>query len=216
MDSFDYENYLAENQSSQVTVQEPQIVITEEMIEEVRQELRNCGFIDKDIERLLKGEITLEDLYKEIENDTDGTRRRKIYESSYLMSLGSEFTNIEDLEADINKTKREIQAKRELQYEFDFTEEEAAYGLLVALLMYGGDIDEIAETYIVGWSYEDENGVTRYEYSYNPYFPGGYYGATPIYYNDVYKDSKYLEEIRSSLVEVEKTTNANFCSRFWK
>lgn len=205
VDSFDYENYLAENQSSQVTVQEPQIVITEEMIEEVRQELRNCGFIDKDIERLLKGEITLEDLYKEIENDTDGTRRRKIYESSYLMSLGSEFTNIEDLEADINKTKREIQAKRELQYEFDFTEEEAAYGLLVALLMYGGDIDEIAETYIVGWSYEDENGVTRYEYSYNPYFPGGYYGATPIYYNDVYKDSKYLEEIRSSLVEVEKT-----------
>ena len=131
VDSFDYENYLAENQSSQVTVQEPQIVITEEMIEEVRQELRNCGFIDKDIERLLKGEITLEDLYKEIENDTDGTRRRKIYESSYLMSLGSEFTNIEDLEADINKTKREIQAKRELQYEFDFTEEEKFMNLAI-------------------------------------------------------------------------------------
>ncbi len=206
-DSFDYERYLEQN----TNVVETQIpVIDQETIEQLKETLRGYGFVESDIERLLNGQITIDGLYQEIQKDSNASRRQKIYESNYLVSLGSEYKSVNDLEAGIKANQKEIERLRREQGEFNFSEEEAIMGILNGLIMYGGDLDEIIDTYIVGWEYTDENGVKQYDYCYNPYYIGGYYGSKPIYYKDVYGDSKYIEEIRNSLVETTKTRGILF------
>ena len=50
-------------------------------------ELMNYGFLRTDIIRVLRGEISAEDLYKEIETEPDNSRRKMLYSAEVLESI---------------------------------------------------------------------------------------------------------------------------------
>lgn len=71
-ENFDYENYLVETEQKEVQV-------SPQEIEELRGKLKEYGFTDRDIERLISGEVTVEGLYEEILTDEKGERRRRLF-----------------------------------------------------------------------------------------------------------------------------------------
>ena len=170
---------------------------TNEMpLEEFIANLKKCGLTQKDIDRVINGEITLEDLYKEIENDPDSARRQKMLETAYLNALCPEYEDMgqlsDQLEADKAALKELIAQKKEI----DSHEYECLLNLITALQNgYGSQsLDQP-----IAWQYTDENGDIQYTYTDpNQY---GYNGVdstvyTPMTYEQMYPDNEDFKKLK--------------------
>ena len=78
--------------------------------EDYKEMLKASGFCDNDINRLLNGEITAQELINEIMNDFDNPERMKdLLSVSYLQSLGLDYTNMDELLASVSEAQAELE-----------------------------------------------------------------------------------------------------------
>jgi len=98
------------NSSSKITVAEStkNETVSDTEIYEYRNTLVEYGITEKDINRILAGDITIEELMTEIENDPNTTRKRSLLESSYLKAYNLEYKNMEDLKKEISTLDEKI------------------------------------------------------------------------------------------------------------
>lgn len=170
---------------------------------ELEEELRTYGFTDTDVERIMNGEITPEDLLKEINNDTDSSRRRYMLEAQMLS--GMNLKNMDELKELQDKTKQELEnlIKQKEQNKLSSLELTALPNI-IARIQQGDDLEYVINSEIVAWKYKDENGKECYIYE-DP-FTATYDGSITyeaVSYGQMYKNSKYIEELKSNLEKVE-------------
>jgi len=172
--------------------------------------LLDIGLTEEDINRVMSGEITLADLMIEIEGDPDTTRYRLIMESSYLHTFGLDINSLEELDNIIleidsqisplleerNRIVSEINNTKIQTNEFIATEN------IIVRLQNGEIFEEIINTEIVAWKYEDENGNIRYTTEDPHYIAGsetkGYQAVT---YNELYGNSSSCINLQNVLTE---------------
>lgn len=172
---------------------------------ELEEELRTYGFTEPDIERIMNGEITPEDLKKEIDNDKDPSRRRYMLEAQMLNNSQVSATNMEELKILQEVTKNELEkliAKK--QHSKLETLEIPKLLNIIERIQNGEDLEYVINSEIIAWKYVNEEGEECYKYT-DPYTTGydGSITYEPITYNQMFKDSKYLEELRTITKEVE-------------
>ena len=155
--------------------------------------LQKMGIQDKDIKRIIDQQITLEDLIKEIENDKDNSRRKAIMEASYLQAYGLNVESLSKLLELIKTNQTELQKLINMR-DLSDTHEMEALLKIVSRLKLGENLNNILSTEIVAWKYQDENGNTRYVYK-QPNIDGDI-KYTPLTYEEMYKDSKYIEKLK--------------------
>ena len=170
---------------------------------ELEEELRTYGFTEPDIERIMNGEITPEDLKKEIDNDKDPSRRRYMLEAQMLS--GMNLKNMDELKELQDKTKQELEnlIKQREQNKLSSLELTALPNI-IARIQQGDDLEYVINSEIVAWKYKDENGKECYIYE-DP-FTATYDGSITyeaVSYGQMYKNSKYIEELKSNLEKVE-------------
>lgn len=72
-------------------------------------QLESMGLTQYDVQRILSGEVTLEELLTEIESDVDTSRLLSILAAQYLQESGYEFNTLDELDAAIETAKAEYQ-----------------------------------------------------------------------------------------------------------
>lgn len=172
---------------------------------ELEEELRTYGFTEPDIERIMNGEITPEDLKKEIDNDKDPSRRRYMLEAQMLNNSQVSATNMEELKILQEVTKNELEkliAKK--QHSKLETLEIPELLNIIERIQNGEDLEYVINSEIIAWKYVNEEGEECYKYT-DPYITGydGSITYEPITYNQMFKDSKYLKELKTITEKVE-------------
>ena len=172
---------------------------------ELEEELRTYGFTEPDIERIMNGEITPEDLKKEIDNDKDPSRRRYMLEAQMLNNSQVSATNMEELKKIQEETKNELEkliAKK--QHSKLETLEIPELLNIIERIQNGEDLEYVINSEIIAWKYVNEEGEECYKYT-DPYITGydGSITYEPITYNQMFKDSKYLKELKTITEKVE-------------
>ena len=172
---------------------------------ELEEELRTYGFTEPDIERIMNGEITPEDLKKEIDNDKDPSRRRYMLEAQMLNNSQVSATNMEELKILQEVTKSELEkliAKK--QHSKLETLEIPELLNIIERIQNGEDLEYVINSEIIAWKYVNEEGEECYKYT-DPYITGydGSITYEPITYNQMFKDSKYLKELKTITEKVE-------------
>ncbi len=172
---------------------------------ELEEELRTYGFTEPDIERIMNGEITPEDLKKEIDNDKDPSRRRYMLEAQMLNNSQVSATNMEELKILQEVTKNELEkliAKK--QHSKLETLEIPELLNIIERIQNGEDLEYVINSEIIAWKYVNEEGEECYKYT-DPYTTGydGSITYEPITYNQMFKDSKYLKELKTITEKVE-------------
>ncbi len=135
---------------------------------ELSASLKELGLIENDINRLLNGEISLDDLLDEI--DKDPVRKRLLLNNECLqnaiinlqkegISLNTNITNLEELDEYINKLQNEFNSYYE---ELNNYEEYNALGNIILMLETGTDLDSALESTTVAYKYTDANGEIHY------------------------------------------------------
>ena len=146
------------------------------------EDLKACGFTDEDIQRVLDGKITPEELYVEILYDKDNTRRRKLMETSFLKSLFApsvvaiedatsqdsqfnqeqtnyDFLTIDDVVAYESQLKAEyakvLREKNDAKIAMDIEMH------ILDRLREGESLEEILEEEIIGTKWIDEYGFSH-------------------------------------------------------
>lgn len=104
---------------------------------ELAAQLKKIGFNEKDINRLMSGKVTYEQLLEEIEKDPE--RNKKLIEASFLSQLDIEATSIEELNALLDKKKAERENIND-QVLNEYLEVNAQY-YLMQLLMSNNDLE---------------------------------------------------------------------------
>ena len=154
--------------------------VSEEMeLDDFTEMLRKEGITDQDIQRVIDGVIQLVDLYCEIDSDPDNTRRRLMYEAYCLSKCNLEYTNLEELKAEINRQEDELEKLKEQdraasKYEYEFL------SFVVSQMSAGYNLDEIR-----AYKYVDENNVVRYVFNQEEVANAYNYSDTPVYYEPV-------------------------------
>lgn len=159
-------------------------------VDEYTNFLKSFGITEKDINRVLNSEITIENLIEEILSDKDNTRREEMFYASNIQAYGilsAEIQNLEDLrnQADIVDS-HEIDAVANFLYR----------------LQNGENLESILTSQVVAWEYTDENGNRNYRYD-DPYAAGYMEDITytPYTFAEMYKDSAIVKDLESHLTE---------------
>ena len=184
----------------------------EDMTEDFTSQLELAGITTKDINRVLSGEITIQELFEEIQLDEDSERFKKIMENSMIQSLSQNagddysffvFNNMDELNAFIAEKEAELAELIEKRNTTDDHELDAIE-MILNHLRNGFTLEE-ALNQAVAWQYLDqETGEIKYTYE-NPY--GGYYDGAmyiPRTFEEMYGDSEYLDQIREHCYETTK------------
>lgn len=173
-------------------------------VDEYINDLKSFGFTEKDINRIINGEISPEKLVEEIQNDLNNNERRKLMmESSYLQAFELSFTNMDDFEKAINENTNKLQELMHSRRKVELNSREKTATLnVVRRLKLGESLEDILNTEIVGWKYVDEKGNVYYRYD-DPYVMGNYENINyeALYYKDLYGNSDLFKELKSVLVE---------------
>lgn len=175
-------------------------IITEEIsLDEYRNTLKKSGLTDKDITRIINGEITPTDLFSEIEKDP--VRLKQVMIPSYLESLGLDYNNLEELKKATESDKQDLKNLLDQRTKTDNRELDNFY-MITARVQMGENFDSVLSTQIVAWMYKDELGNTCYRYD-DPYinYVDNEIEYTALTFNEMYPDSKYVEEFRSVLTK---------------
>ena len=191
----------------------------EDMTEDFVEQLICAGIYEEDINRILKGEITLKDLFTEIQKDEpDSERFKKLMENSMIQAIKNSdkdnaypffvFNNMDELNEFINSSEKEL---AELIKERNTTDDHEldAIEQIILKLNEGYSLEQ-ALNQVVAWSYVDlETGETKYVYT-DPYedmaYRGNYgdnYMYTPLTFEEMYGDSEYLQQIKDHCYEQE-------------
>lgn len=202
--SFNSSNVVNSNVSHMditTTAQSQSQSITEMDIEDYINNLKVCGFTETDINRIINGEISPEDLLNEIQSDA--SRKRYMMESSYLRSCDLEFNSMTELEAAIKNTTQKLQQLIEQKNNMDSDDgERAAIMNIITRLKNGETLENILKSEVVAWKYTDEFGNVEYRYD-DPYVTGDSGGVQYelVYFPDMYGDSQMLNQLNDVLSE---------------
>ena len=189
----------------------------ENMTEDFTEQLRNAGIFEEDINRVLNGEITIQELFVEIQNgDLDSKKFKQLMENNMIQSIKNSdkdgaypffvFNNMEELNAYLNSAEKEVADLVKERNAADNHELDAAEQI-VMLLNQGWSLED-ALNHPVAWSYVDaDTGETKYVYT-DPYADMSYqgnYGSNYMYksltFEEMYGDSEYLDQIKQHCYE---------------
>lgn len=186
---------------------------TEFSLDDLISTLRNYGINDTDINRVLTGEIGIQDLITEILSEQDPSRRKLLYEASYLHELGYEYNNLEQLEAHLGELLSSLSSayrQRAEMYnksvELDFIHE------IIERLQYGEDLEHILASGTMVWKYTDDFGNVYYAYyeynnletEFNPYINGQTPTVENLTYEEILGDSALLVELKTLLSKEDR------------
>ena len=188
--------------------------------------LRQYGIRDYDIARLQNGEITIENLMKEIDKDPD--RKRDVLESQGLLNsitnlenagyrINQKVYNLDELDNYIEKLESEI---NEYTNGLHNDEELNALAKIIKFLENGVDLDSALISGTVAYMYKDANGEKHYVYEQpigsmmndqinaGKHYIIGSDGRTyeSLNYKEMYGESEYIKELRNNLTK----GNSNF------
>lgn len=186
----------------------------EDITDDFVAQLSSLGIEQEDINKILNGQITVKQLFEEIQADEIGSERyKKLVENSMIQSIRSKdypffvFNSMEELDAYLSDKETELAKLIEERNKADDHELDAVEQIITKL--NEGYTLEQALNQPVAWSYVDsDTGETKYVYS-NPYDDTGYkgnYGSnymyTPLTYEEMYgDDSEYLQQIKEHCYE---------------
>ena len=153
-------------------------VSTEEyelMIEDFRKQLRNIGIKDYDIDRVINGELTLEELWNEIYNETSNdpksTTKRDILEATTIHALNESlpeidlnYNSIAEMNQEIDRLTREIEAARKEEMYQEISEADATRRLIEYMSSMGEDLEESLDNCTIAYKCRNENGDIVYFY----------------------------------------------------
>ena len=188
-----------------------------EEIDTVIAELRRIGIQDADIDRILNGEITVEELWEEIFNDPDNTRKRYILEASTIHSLATympelelNYNSTEEMQAAIDDLTKQIDDAQMAELYREFSEEKATMLLIDYMSSTGIDIEEAKKECVIAYKYTDENGNTQFVYRGADLLGLDIDEYEEITYEDMYGDSDTYKELLAVVPkrEEEYTTGA--------
>ena len=166
-------------------------------IDDFSQSLKLTGLRTVDINRVLSGEITIEDLMKEIASDSDNTRRQEIMQATYLKAYGIDFTNLDDFDLKIESMKSELATLVDQRKQINSDREIDAMIDIVTDLKYGKSLNDSLKNRIVAWQYTDEEGNIVISYDNN----NSDYVYTPITYEELFPYSELLNNLKSFFIE---------------
>ena len=161
-------------------------------IEEYTQTLKAIGLTDLDINRVISGEITIEKLMEEIERDDE--RYRRVLEASYLKNFELSYTDMGELENDINKDKDTLKGLIAKKEKVGSIEPDIMQKIL-SRLRQGESLESIMESEIVGWKYTDENG----EIQYTTNQPTEEIEYEQVTFLDMYGETEDYKELKNTL-----------------
>ncbi len=185
----------------------------EDITDDFVAQLSSLGIEQEDINKILNGQITVKQLFEEIQADKIGSERyKKLVENSMIQSIRSKdypffvFNSMEELDAYLNDKETELAKLIEERNKADDHELDAVEQIIIKL--NEGYTLEQALNQPVAWSYVDpDTDETKYVYS-NPYddmaYQGNYgsnYMYTPLTYEEMYGDSEYLQQIKEHCYE---------------
>ena len=129
--------------------------------------LKNYGFGEEDIKRIERGEIEVEELVKEINEDKNPERRKKLMEKGYLMMYGQstelDITDMEELKKAYEKVKVGLKESREELKEIE-RENSGVTEQVLKKIEEGKTLEEILKSQ-VAWRYKDKEGNVKYIYN---------------------------------------------------
>ena len=159
---------------------------------EITKSLKQYGFNDKDIKRLLEGKITIKKLLKEIEKDP--VRKAELYKANYIQVFGLNFDNMDDLNSYIEKQKKLIETYNKQLEKLNNDNSGQDFYNIAVLLIKGKSLDEALEK-TAYWV--DPQGNKYYT---NPYYQRENENKKfiEVPYKDVYSEEQ-LKDIRSVL-----------------
>ena len=129
--------------------------------------LKNYGFGEEDIKRIERGEIEVEELIKEVNEDKNPERRKKLMEKGYLMMYGQstelDITDMEELKKAYEKVKVGLKESREELKEIE-RENSGVTEQVLKKIEEGKTLEEILKSQ-VAWRYKDKEGNVKYIYN---------------------------------------------------
>ena len=190
-------------------------LMAEDITEGLVAQLSNMGFDEKDINRILNGEITIKELFEEIQSDLTSDRYNRIMENLMIQAIRDnnkeqeydffDFNNMDELNAFITEKEDDLAKKIEERNTADDHELDAIE-MIITKLNEGYSLEQaLRET--VAWSYVDQTGEIKYVYT-DPYADMSYIGNTgdSVMYNsltfeEMYGESEYLDQIKEHCYE---------------
>ena len=179
----------------------------EQQIEEFKQTLRNYGFNDYDIARIIDnnwGADEIQTLYENIinrvETDPNATTDRELYEAAMLNNISENlpemnlpiltkedfaFTKFSDFDAHITEVRDQTNAALEEEFLREIDEDTATYLLIREMAGNLENLEDARDNCIIGFRAVDEYGIVHYYY--NPD------GSAPIPDGMVWEYVRYSE-----------------------
>ncbi len=169
-----------------------------EITPEGRQELLNIGFYSDEIDKILDGEITIQDVVENIYKSEK--RRKRIYENVFLNALKQKYPILASFECIDDIEKRITEIDEEI---LDITKNEdiAILNLIENMIKNNWNLETAINSPIL-WSYVDEHGNTFYEFDDKNYLNHAYnYRQYTLYsYKDLFgNDSEYINKLKTYL-----------------
>lgn len=213
----DQSTFFNEGRAYVITGHNPDGSLTaEDITEDFVAQLSNIGFNEKDINRILNGEITIKELFVEIQSDLTSDRYNKIMENTMIQAIRDSnkeqkydffvFNNMDELNAFVADKEKDLAKMIEERNTADDHELDAIE-MIITKLNEGYSLEQaLRET--VAWSYVDlETGEIKYVYT-DPYADMSYIGNTgdsvmykPLTFEEMYGESEYLDQIKEHCYE---------------
>ena len=170
--------------------------VPEEDLSDYIARLRKYGLTEEDINKIINGKASLEEIIAEIDSSIEDGRKGKMLEAAYLQACEIGFDSMDELDAAINKEKEKIAKYQEELKTVDNHEIEALMQIVIQVKQ-GNDLQSVLNNTIVAYKYTDSDGKTAYVYE-NPYDNG--VAASEIDYEaltfeEMYPDSTDLKEL---------------------
>ncbi len=159
--------------------------------------LEEMGLLPSEINSIITGQTTLEEILHNIETSPDNTRRKEILESQYLKAYELDFNSMEKVQLEIKKIQEKLAELQSQRKEIDNREIDSIMNI-VGRLKQGENLDDILKEPIA-WKYTDENGNTLYVYEDPSFNSTQEHTYTPVTFEELYKDSELLKELKSVL-----------------
>lgn len=173
-----------------------------EEIDNIIAELRRIGIQDADIDRILNGQITVDELWEEIFSDPDTSRKRAILEAQTLQALSTDlpdlnlnFSSIDEMQAAIDDLTKQIDDAQMAELYREFSEEKATMLLIDYMSSFGVDIEDAKKECVIAYKYKDENGNTQFVYRGIDLLGSDINEYEEITYEEMYGDSDTYKEL---------------------
>ena len=184
----------------------------------VKKAINTCkhdiGLNDEDTQRLMNNEITIEELFLEIESDKDPARRRLMTEVQYLKSIPEAKGYTLDEQQDyINEKLEEFRNLCDIKYGDASVRTRVQISILEGLSI-GQDLETVLGQGIYGISWEDEFGYAHIAFSAEDIELAGKNRRVISDYVDLskYVDQEFLDDLNDVLVE-DVDENGNIIHR---